>query len=106
MQRAASRRARGPGSFGGLHGGACRGGAVENAGEIAPAALPNLFEAFVRGPGRPREDGLGLGLYIAQQIAQAHGGDVTARSVDGATTLAVTLPRSPVAAGRAAGVRS
>ena len=43
---------------------------VENAGEIAPDALPHLFEAFARGPGRSREDGLGLGLYITQQIAQ------------------------------------
>ncbi len=26
--------------------------AVQNAGEIAPEALPHLFEAFARGPGR------------------------------------------------------
>jgi signal transduction histidine kinase len=72
--------------------------AVENAGEIAPDALPHLFDAFARGPGRTHEGGLGLGLYITQQIAQAHGGDVSARSGGGATTIEVTLPRSPVAA--------
>ena len=77
--------------------------AVENTGEIEPEALPHLFEAFVRGPGRTHEGGLGLGLYITQQIAQAHGGDVAARSGDGATTIEVTLPRSPVAAGHGHG---
>jgi signal transduction histidine kinase len=80
--------------------------AVENSGEIAPEALPHLFEAFVRGPGRTHEGGLGLGLYITQQIAQAHGGDVAARSADGATIIEVTLPRTPVAAGPDHGERS
>ena len=74
--------------------------AVENTGEIEPEALPHLFESFVRGPGRTHEGGLGLGLYITQQIAQAHGGDVAARSGGGATIIEVTLPRTPVAAGR------
>ena len=79
---------------------------VENAGEIAPEALPRLFEAFARGPGRSREDGLGLGLYITQQIAQAHGGAVTARSEGGATAIRVTLPRSVVATRQPEGARS
>jgi two-component system, sensor histidine kinase and response regulator len=74
--------------------------AVENAGEIATDALPHLFEAFVRGPARSREDGLGLGLYITQQIAHAHGGAATARSEQGATAIQVTLPRTAVAAGK------
>ena len=80
--------------------------AVENAGEIAPDALPHLFEAFVRGPGRSREDGLGLGLYITQQIAQAHGGAAAAQSEHGATAIQVTLPRSTVAAGTTKGISS
>jgi signal transduction histidine kinase len=71
---------------------------VQNAGEIAADALPRLFEAFARGPGRSREDGLGLGLYITQQIALAHGGAVTARSEGGATVMRVTLPRHAVPA--------
>ena len=79
---------------------------VENAGQIALETLPHLFEAFSRGPGRGHEDGLGLGLYITQQIAQAHGGDVIARSGNGVTALEVTLPRLPVAAESAEGVRS
>jgi two-component system, sensor histidine kinase and response regulator len=76
------------------------GVAVENAGEIAPDALPHLFEAFARGPVRSREDGLGLGLYITAQIAQAHGGAAVARSEHGATTIEVTLPRRAAAAER------
>ena len=79
---------------------------VENAGEIAPDALPHLFEAFARGPGRSREDGLGLGLYITLQIAQAHGGAVTARSERGATVIRVTLPRSAVTARQPEGAPS
>jgi signal transduction histidine kinase len=81
---------------------------VENGGEIAPDALPHLFEAFVRGgAGRSREDGLGLGLYITQQIAVAHGGGVSARSEGGRTSIAVSLPRrAPAAAGQAKGAGS
>lgn len=71
---------------------------VENAGEVAAEALPRLFEAFARGPGRSHDAGLGLGLYITQQIAQAHGGAVTVRSERGTTAMQVTLPRSVVTA--------
>jgi signal transduction histidine kinase len=78
---------------------------VENAGEVSPEALPRLFEAFARGPGRSRDAGLGLGLYITQQIAQAHGGAVTVRSERGTTAIQVTLPRSVVTAAQPEGAR-
>ena len=38
-------------------------------------------------------DSLGLGLYIASEIAKAHGGAIEARSDDAETVFAVTLPR-------------
>jgi len=67
--------------------------AVENAGEIAPDALPHLFEAFKGGTARSRTNGLGLGLYITQQIAQAHGATVSVTSERGTTVMLVRLPR-------------
>jgi len=63
---------------------------------IPPQTMPRLFEAFQRGDGaRTRKgDGLGLGLYIAQQIVEAHGGSISVRSTaaDG-TTFTVRWPR-------------
>ncbi|MGQ0508305.1 MAG: response regulator, partial [Myxococcaceae bacterium] len=57
-----------------------------------------LFEPFRQGENRRRRSvggGLGLGLYIVDQIVRSHHGSVSARStsVEG-TTLTVTLPRS------------
>ncbi len=51
---------------------------VHNAGVIPPELLPRIFDPF-RGHQRSgaRTQGLGLGLYISQQIALAHGGAVT-----------------------------
>ena len=71
--------------------------AVENTGEIEPEALPHLFEAFVRGPGRTHEGGLGLGLYITRQIVDRHGGTIQVRSAPGrGSTFIVELPRMDV----------
>ncbi|MDR7009690.1 sensor histidine kinase [Paraburkholderia strydomiana] len=72
--------------------------AVRNHGPaIPPSFLCRVFEPLERGPGagtRPgSEDSLGLGLYIAREIAHAHGGDVAARSDDSETVFTVRLPR-------------
>jgi signal transduction histidine kinase len=57
--------------------------------------VPTLFEPFQGKPqGAARSAGLGLGLFIARQIAAAHGGDLAVESSDGAGTLVtVRLPR-------------
>lgn len=47
---------------------------------VPPQLLPRLFERFVRGSGSP---GLGLGLYLARQIAVAHGGTLEVQSQPG-----------------------
>ena len=48
---------------------------VANAGDPIPeSAMERLFEPFFRGDVRDSRQGLGLGLHIASQIAQAHGG--------------------------------
>ena len=42
---------------------------MHNGGHIAPDIMPRLFEPFQSGVGkRKRAEGLGLGLYIVQQI--------------------------------------
>lgn len=68
---------------------------IHNDGAIPEALLPSIFDPF-RGT-RHRGDqsrGLGLGLFITQQIVQAHGGTIELRSTpaDG-TTFLVRLPR-------------
>ena len=52
-----------------------------NAGRIAPELLPHIFDPFRSGQGRSGR-GLGLGLYIVQQVVLAHGGRIEVRSGD------------------------
>ena len=79
---------------------------VHNAGAPIPSELmPVLFDPFRRGAPRdaPRGEGLGLGLFIADQIVRAHGGTIDVRSsVPEGTCFTVRLPRTPenVAQGR------
>jgi PAS domain S-box-containing protein len=65
---------------------------VHNRGAPIPAELlPVLFDPFRRGV---RGRGLGLGLYIAQEIVKAHGGRIEARSsAEEGTRFRVILPR-------------
>ncbi len=67
---------------------------VRNDGEIPSDLLPRLFDAFSTDRSEKAHGGLGLGLYIVQQIAHAHGGEVVANSDGGATTVRVRLPRT------------
>lgn len=54
---------------------------VVNQGTPIPAQLmPLLFEPFTRSEAGQRGEGLGLGLYIASQIATAHNGTLTVTS--------------------------
>jgi len=72
---------------------------VTNSGPaIEPSVLDRIFDPLERGPaheGKSSTDGsLGLGLYIAREIAKAHGGDIEARSDATETVFAVRMPRS------------
>jgi PAS domain S-box-containing protein len=59
---------------------------------IPPEVLAHIFEPGRRGDAR--SGGLGLGLFIAQQIVLAHGGTIAVASREGdGTTFTVTLPR-------------
>jgi signal transduction histidine kinase len=81
-----------------VHGGQARAVLrVHNRGPaIPPEQARSIFEPFQRGDGETRtSDGLGLGLFIAHQIATSHGGSLRVRSgpVLG-TTFTATLPQS------------
>jgi signal transduction histidine kinase len=57
---------------------------------IRPELLPHLFERFVA-DGSTR--GLGLGLYLAQRVAAAHGGRLEVQSELGAgSEFKIILP--------------
>ena len=69
---------------------------VANAGEpIDDDTLRHIFEPMRRGRvGALRHDsGLGLGLYIASEIAKAHGGAIAAESDARKTIFTVNLPK-------------
>ena len=66
---------------------------VANGGAAIPAAQQaSLFEPFARPNGSAGRQGLGLGLYIASQIAAAHGGQIEVTSTDGETRFTLTIP--------------
>jgi signal transduction histidine kinase len=72
--------------------------AVQNEGAPIPdEARRRLFEPFYRGdrPGDEASRGLGLGLYIAQQIVAAHRGAISVCSLESeGTAFTVRLPRA------------
>ena len=75
---------------------------VSNGGSSPADLMGQLFNPFRERSHRPgRNQGLGLGLYIVQQIVLAHGGSIEARSLDGHTCFRVQLPRTvPVSGSR------
>jgi signal transduction histidine kinase len=65
---------------------------VANSGEpIPPDLLERLFQPFFRASGRSSHQGLGLGLYIASEIARAHGGTLDVISTQKETRFTFTM---------------
>lgn len=73
---------------------------IHNGGEpIAPGELPKIFEPLVRGssagkPPKNRPGSIGLGLYIAREVARSHHGNIVVESTaEAGTTFTVEVPR-------------
>jgi signal transduction histidine kinase len=74
---------------------------VRNRGRAIPAdELQVIFNPLVQiepEEGDDRSSNLGLGLYIAREIVQMHGGTIGAESDDGGTVFSARLPRTLLA---------
>ena len=70
--------------------------AVADSGPGIPASdLPHVFDRFYRSdaPGTPRREGAGIGLALAKELAELHGGTIQAESAPGeGSTFTVRLP--------------
>jgi signal transduction histidine kinase len=77
--------------------GAVRVEVEDGGGGIAPEHHDRIFSRFERAVADPRGvAGLGLGLYIAREIARAHGGELTLRHApSGGAVFVVRLPAAP-----------
>lgn len=75
---------------------------VHNEGAVIPeSALRRIFDPLTQEECSPtdhaRAGGLGLGLYIARAIAEAHGGSIDVQSsIDAGTLFTARLPRGKV----------
>ncbi len=66
---------------------------VANAGaKIPDHIIPSLFKPFERAEQSESLQGLGLGLYIADQIAKAHSGKISATSDEESTIFRLEVP--------------
>ncbi len=67
---------------------------VEDRGSgIPPEALARIFDAYERASDQSARDSLGLGLFIAREIALAHEGDIRVESREGeGSRFTVELP--------------
>lgn len=67
--------------------------AVTNAGEPIPeTVVKDLFKPFVRASAKANLEGLGLGLYIASEIAKAHKGMLSVSSTPEETCFTFRMP--------------
>jgi signal transduction histidine kinase len=71
----------------------------DNGPGIAPAEQERIFQLFYRSPAQQRRhQGMGIGLALARQLAEAHGGTLTVASVENeGATFTLQLPLAPPA---------
>ena len=61
---------------------------VKNQGNKIPEdSISQIFQPFVKDEDSPGKKGLGLGLYIASEIAKAHGGEINVESTEEETSF-------------------
>jgi signal transduction histidine kinase len=66
---------------------------ISNAGNKIPdEVVDRLFQPFYRGVAGQAKQGLGLGLYIASEIARAHNGTITVCSTNDDTCFTLQMP--------------
>jgi signal transduction histidine kinase len=66
---------------------------VANAGDPIPTETQqSLFHPYFRGTQHAAQGGLGLGLYIAHEIAKAHGGTLAVASSPAETRFTFRMP--------------
>ncbi|WP_394370921.1 GAF domain-containing sensor histidine kinase [Salegentibacter lacus] len=66
---------------------------ITNKGAKIPKKVrEKLFEPFYRIEGEEAKQGLGLGLYIASEIARAHQGNINVKSSDKETIFSFVMP--------------
>ena len=66
---------------------------------IAPGDVARIFERFERAVSTRHYGGLGVGLYVARRLVEAHGGAIEVASErDVGSTFTVRLPRVAAAA--------
>ncbi len=77
-------------------GGWCEIEVADTGAGIVPEFLPHVFERFRQADSTPtrRHGGLGLGLWLVQELVKAHGGTIRAASdgLDRGATFTVRLP--------------
>lgn len=60
--------------------------------DLSEGTLPKIFERFYRGKNSVSKDGLGLGLFIAREIIEKHGGNIRASLDDNRIKFSVDFP--------------
>lgn len=60
--------------------------------DLSGETLPKIFERFYRGKNSVSKDGLGLGLFIAREIIEKHGGNIRASLDNNKIKFSVDFP--------------